>query len=219
MTRPIRVMLAEPSRIVREAVASALEGDAAFEVVGETQGGEGTARLVEALTPAVMVLGLSVPQHDAVDTVRRLSTACPDVAVLVLSSVCTRDLVEALFDAGARGLLSTRSSLDGLLDALLEVAAGREYLDPSIGEDKGTERSGWIQTTWVSNRTDLTAREREVVKLLAEGCSTSDVARTLEISTKTVDAHRQNIYLKLGVSSLAEVTKYALREGLTTLEI
>jgi DNA-binding NarL/FixJ family response regulator len=186
-----------------------------MEVVGEAEDGRTAVSLARELRADVVIMDLTMPGLNGVDATRQLAASRPGLRVLALSMHSDKRFVQQMLRAGATGYLLKDCAYEELAQAVRTVASGRVYLSPSVAGlvvDECIER-------WGGSRADvLTPREREVVQLLAEGMPTKVVAAELGLSAKTVESHRKSIMMKLGIGSLAELTKYAVREGITSLD-
>jgi len=217
----IKVVLADDHRILREGLRTLLEKERDIKVVGEAGNGRSTVKLVRELSPDVVIMDITMPDLNGIEATRQLVEAAPGTRVLALSIHAHRRYVEDMLRAGAIGYLSKDCALGELVGAIHAVAAGKAYLSPAVAStlvEDYARRKGSPRDPKLSPLSTLSARQREVLQLLAEGKSTRQIASALFISTKTVDRHRQQMMAKLGVHSIAELTKYAIHEGLTSLE-
>ncbi|MBW2455660.1 MAG: response regulator transcription factor [Deltaproteobacteria bacterium] len=212
----IRIMLVDDHQVVREGFRGLLQRQPDMEVVGEAGDGRTGVRLAEELKPNVVVMDVAMQGLNGVEATRQVIKQVPDVKVLALSMHPGKRVVGEMLQAGALGYLTKSCALEELVHAVRTVAAGGTYLSSSVEQpdELGGIRPGGAAT----GKADLSQREREVLQLVAEGMSTKEVAATLHVSTKTIETHRSNIMRKLGIHSIAELTKYAVREGLTPLE-
>ncbi|MCC8109862.1 MAG: response regulator transcription factor [Planctomycetes bacterium] len=213
---PIRIVLADDHRMFREGLAGLLRAEEEFDLVAEAGNGREALRLAEELKPDVLVLDVTMPELNGVDTARAVREAVPDTAILALSMHAEGRFVTEMFQAGAEGYVLKMSDFDELADAVRTVAAGGRFVSPRVGGDVVSllvENSGAA----VGTPGGLSSREREILHLLAEGKSAKESASILHVSVKTVDSHRRQIMAKLGLNSVAELTKYAIRSGLTSL--
>lgn len=214
----IRVLVADDHKILREGLRSLLESQDDMEVVAEAEDGRTAVGLARELKPDVVVMDVAMPDLNGIEATRQIVADSPNVAVIGLSMHSDRRFVAGMLSAGAYGYLLKDCTFDELVEAIRSVVAGRRYLSPAV--------TGVVVDDYVRRLTKeesvpcsvLTAREREVLQLLAEGKSTKEMASQLHVSVKTIETHRQKIMEKLGLHSVAELTKYAIREGLVSLE-
>ena len=206
----IRLAVAEDQRMVRELLTALLAREPDFQVVGEAASGREAIELAGRMAPDVLVLDIGLPDLDGVEVARALRKSAPAVKLLTLSMHAERHFVRRMLNAGADGYVVKSSALQELVQAIRAVAQGKAYLSPDITREALPERDE-------EEGGSLAARERQVLALLAEGKRSSDIGRALAISTATVEAHRRNIMRKLGLHTIAELTKYAIRKGLTSL--
>jgi DNA-binding NarL/FixJ family response regulator len=215
----IRIIIADDHQIVRQGLRVLIEKEPDMEVVGEAEDGQATVSLAKELHPHIVLMDIKMPDLNGIEATRQILTDMPDVKIIALSMYPDQRFVMNMLKSGARGYLLKDSAFEELAQAIRLVMANKTYLCPLVTEvvvkDIVTLNPSSHQTALVV----LTSREREVLRLLAEGKRTSQIAQLLDISVKTVDTHRQQIIHKLGIRSLAELTKYAIREGLTSLEL
>ncbi|MBI3716468.1 MAG: response regulator transcription factor [Betaproteobacteria bacterium] len=214
----IRIVLADDHKIVRAGLAALLQREPDFELVGEAEDGMSAVRLARQLRPNVLVTDLAMPGMNGIEAIRRIAAESPEVRGICLSVHNDNRMVLAVLDAGAMGYVMKDCSLDELVQAIRKVMSNQVYLSPElvgIVVEKYRSRNQVVATDAFSL---LTARERELVQLFSEGFSTQNIADRLSVSTKTVATHRQHILQKLGIGGIAELTRYALREGLSTLD-
>lgn len=213
----MKVFIADDHTILREGLRSILEGEADIEIVGEADNGRTAVKQAKELLPDVVVMDLAMPDMFGIEAIRQIMEDTSRVRIVVLSMHSERRLVVEAINAGATGYLLKDCAAHELVGALRTVAANEMYLSPRI--------TSLIVKSYVHNSFEssavgtspLSRREQEVLQLIAEGKSTKDIAYTLEVSLKTVEAHRQNIMKKLNTRSVAQLIKYAIREGLTNL--
>jgi DNA-binding NarL/FixJ family response regulator len=213
----IRVVIADDHKIVREGLRSLIDKQPGMEVVAEAENGRTTVQKVEEVSPDVVVMDISMQDLNGVDATRQIVSRFPSVKVIALSIHSDKQFVAGMLSAGASGYLLKEGDFRELTDAIRMVVSNQVYLSPRIA---GIVTEGYVRhlsETDSSAHSILTAREREVLQLLTEGLSAKNIASHLQLSVKTVEGHRQKIMGKLKVNNVAELTKYAIREGLTTL--
>jgi DNA-binding NarL/FixJ family response regulator len=188
-----------------------------MEVIAEADNGRATVRLARELLPDLVIMDIGMPDLNGIDATRQITAELPKVKVIALSMHSDRRFVVQMFKAGASGYLLKDCAFEELTRAVCAVQKNQTYLSPAVAgpvmEDYIHQLSGGE-----SGFSVLSPREREVLQLLAEGKSTKEVAAVLCVSVKTVETHRQQIMSKLNLQSIAELIKYAIREGLTTLD-
>lgn len=207
----IRVAIAEDQRIVREMLGALLEREADLSLVGAVGTGAEALALVAEQHPDVLVLDIGLPDTDGAEVARSVKDRVPTCRVLTLSIHDSRFFVQQMLSAGADGYVVKSAALPELVLAIRVVASGRVYLSPDIA------RQALAAAVIDEADAKLGSRERQVLALLAGGKRSSHIARDLHISVATVEAHRRNIMRKLDLHSVAELTKYAIRHGLTSL--
>jgi DNA-binding NarL/FixJ family response regulator len=214
----VRVLLVDDHRLLREGLRRILEATSGIEVVGEAEDGRGALAAVAEARPDVVVMDVGMAGMNGIDATQRLVKEHPGLRVVALSMHADKRYVRNMIRAGAAAYVLKESASEDLLRAVRAAARGEHYLSPQV--------TGCLLETWGSDAPTglasayelLGAREREVLKLLAEGLTSKEIAARLALSTKTVETHRRNITQKVGLHSVAELTKYAVREGLTELE-
>ncbi|MFN2371804.1 MAG: response regulator [Candidatus Krumholzibacteriia bacterium] len=214
----VRVLLADDHRIFRDGLRSLLAAHEAMEVVGEADNGLDALARCRELAPDVVVLDISMPGLNGIEVCRHLRQELPATGVIVLSMHSDRRFVQEALRAGARGYVLKDAGFSELAAGVLAVAAGRLHLGAGIGDQV---LQGYLQQAGADDAgafSVLSAREREVLQLLAEGLSTKEIAGRLTLSAKTVESHRKAIMDKLEIRSVAELTRYAIREGLSPLD-
>ena len=211
MPRKIRILVADDHAMVRKGFGLILAQQTDMEVVGETGLGKEAVRLARELQPTLVVMDIGMPDLNGVEATRQIGEMAPDVPVLILSMYKDAVYVRESLRAGARGYLLKDSVDEDLLRAVRAVANGDGFLSPEIS---GALLVDYQQTSDPFDT--LTARERQVLQLLAEGRIAKEIATELDISIYTVDAHRGRIMKKLALRSLGELVKFAMRKGLVT---
>lgn len=211
-----RIVIADDHQLMREGLKGLLDSEPDLEVIGEAESGRAALALAADLSPDVVIMDVAMPDLNGVEATRKLTGAFPRVRVVALSMHSDKRFVAGMLKAGASGYLLKDCAFAELVQAVRTVAAGKVYLSPAIAGPVAEE----FAVRFVPDRpaSPLTAREREVLQLIAEGQATKQVAARLGLSVKTVETQRRQIMGKLGLHSVAELTKYAIREGLTSLE-
>jgi two-component system NarL family response regulator len=213
----IRVLLADDHQLTRVGLRSMLEKDPDFAVVGEAGNGREALRQALQLRPDVVLMDVAMPELNGIEATRQILAAQPGVRVIALSSYTDRRYVSAILRSGARGYLLKSNAYDELRRGVHAVASGKTYLCPEVaGEVVESLRDAPGDGS--SAYALLAPREREVLQLIAEGLSSTEIGLRLSVSTSTIETHRRNLMRKLNVHTIAELTKYAIREGLTTLD-
>lgn len=214
----VRVLLVDDHKMMREGLCSLLSAVPDIEVVGEAADGRTALDLVRTLSPDVVVMDIGMSELNGIEATRRIRTEYERVKVVALSTHTDKRYVHHMLEAGACGFVLKISAHEELVRAVRAASLGRTYLSPEIAGSV-VERSTHTRAgSDVSAYSSLGSREREVLQLVAEGKTSAETAKEMHISVKTVETHRRNIVLKLGLHGTAELTKYAIREGLTSLE-
>jgi DNA-binding NarL/FixJ family response regulator len=212
----LSVLLVDDHPIFREGVRSLLGSQPGVEVVAEADDGAGAVEAARTQKPDIVVIDVSMPGMNGLDATLRITAEAPDAKVLCLSMHSDRRFVDAALRSGARGYLLKECAIEELVSAIHAVAAGQIYVSPRLAD---TVLAGYRVNGSERSALDLlTPREREVLQLLAEGHSAKDIAARLYVSVKTIGTHREHLMQKLDTSSLAGLTKFAIREGLTSAE-
>jgi DNA-binding NarL/FixJ family response regulator len=213
-----RVLIVDDHRIMREGLRALLGKQGAYLVVGEAEDGRKAVELAARLRPDVVIMDLTMPGLNGIEATRQIVAANPGMKVIALSIHSDRRFVRQVFEAGATGYLLKEGAFEELARAIHTVADGRAFVSPGIAGvliDDLVRRMAGKETP--AGVRALSGREKEVLQLLAEGKSTKEIAAILQVGGKTVETHRRQIMLKLQLDSIAELTKYAIREGLTSL--
>jgi two-component system, NarL family, response regulator NreC len=212
-----RVLLADDHNMIRQGLRALIENEAGMSVIAEAEDGLEAIELAAELAPKIVVMDVGMPKMNGIEATRRIVEADPDIKVLALSMHSDKRFVKEMFAAGASGYLLKDSAFQELALAIRTLADDRTYLSPGVTDAVIKDFVARRPEAETSVFSLLTGRQREVLQLTAEGMSTRDIAAELNVSVKTVETHRQNIMAKLEVHSIAELTKYAVREGLTSI--
>jgi len=208
----VTVLLVDDHEIVRSGLRALLDRQEGVSVVGEASSGRKAVEQVKELSPDVVVMDLSMPELNGIDATRQVISLKPDVKVIGLSAHNDDRMNVEMLRAGASGFVFKVAAFDELVLAIRSVVQGKVYFSPRIIA-KASEQTDESNGAYGA----LSQREREVLQLLAEGKATKEVAAALHVSVKTVETHRRNLMEKLQMDSVAELTKYAIREGLTSV--
>lgn len=217
MKKQYRIVIAEDHTILREGLRSLLCSDPEFDVVGEAEDGRDAIRCVEALSPDLVLMDLSMPRMNGLDAIKEIKKQNPEIKIIVLTVHKTEEYILATLQAGADGYLLKDATHSELVMAIKNVLAGKRYLSPGISEkviEGYLEGRRTLKTK--SSWDTLTQREREILKLIAEGYKNKEVADYLYISLKTVEKHRSNLMRKLDLHNVAALTAFAAEKGLIT---
>ena len=214
----VEIVLADDHKLMREGLSSLLVKQDGIRIVGQANNGREAVQLAERLNPSVVVMDVSMPDLNGIDATRQITSRNPRTKVIALSMHSDRQFVAEMFRAGASGYLLKDSAFEELASAIRIVTRDQTYIAPKISgfsiEDY-SETSGNNEPLMTPR---LTEREREVLQMMAEGKGTKEIAAELFLSAKTVETHRQHLMDKLDMYTVAELTKFAIREGLTTLD-
>jgi DNA-binding NarL/FixJ family response regulator len=215
--KPVRIVLADDHPLIREAIGHLVNATPEFELVGEAANGKECLARVQELRPDILVLDIAMPEMNGEQVTRELRRRCPEVKIIALSGYTDRQFVRAMTKAGAQGYVVKSASGRELIHALRAVASGKNYLSPEV--------TGAVMTLWEDGAPNagssppdtLGRREKEVLKLIAEGHRSATIAIQMGIAVATVEAHRRNILRKLQLHSAADLTRYAVRHGMITV--
>ena len=216
----ITVFLADDHAVVRDGLRLILERHSDIRVIGEAGDGISAFRSAQALSPDVIVMDISMPGMTGIEAVREILAFNPDTRIVILSMHAGKEYVTQAFQAGASGFLVKEAAGNQVVEAVRAVAAGKKYMSAGVtdvmieaycrGEDSAPQPPDGMEL--------LSHREREILKLVAEGKSSSEIGGLLCISPKTVDTYRSRLMQKLGISDIAGLVKFAIRKGLVPLE-
>ena len=212
-----RIVIAEDHRILREGLRALISSEPSLDVVGEAEDGRDAIHCVETLTPDLVLMDLSMPRMDGLDAIKEIKKRHPETKVLALTVHKTEEYILAALRAGADGYVLKDATQDELLMAMRSVLGGKSYLSPGASEKviEGYLESRKTLKTSTSWDT-LTPREREILKLIAEGYKNRDIADYLFVSVKTVEKHRANLMKKLDLHTTSSLTAFAMEKGLIT---
>ena len=214
----LTVLIADDHAIFREGLRGLLEREPGMTVVGEATNGVEAVQKARELHPGVIVMDISMPDMNGIEATRKIVAEHDDIRVLALSMESDRRFIVEVLEAGATGYILKDAFFEELANAIRTVANGETYLGPRITELIIKDYIQRIPDGLPLTHESLTHRERMLLQLIADGKNTKEIAGEFGISIKTVEVHRQNIMKKLDLYSIAELTKYAVREGLTSIQ-
>ena len=215
---PLKVLLADDHQICNEGLRVLLERDGKFDVVGMVNSGREVERMVRRLEPDLVIIDIAMPGLNGMEATRKLHQLHPKVPVVALTMHDDRRYIAAMMRAGARAYVLKENAVEELVLAIKTVTAGEIYLSRALWDKYSDQLPALLSGGEHSLPEILTGREREVLQLLAEGKKTTQVGELLHVSAKTVETHRSNIMKKLELNTLADLTRYAIREGLISID-
>ena len=214
----IKIILADDHAVLRHGLSKSFQNEKDMEVIAQAKDGRSTVELARELVPDIVIMDIGMPDLNGIEATRQIKQVCPGVKVIGLSMHSSKNFVIEMFRAGASGYLLKDCEYDELVNAIRIVINNKTYISPAISDvvvESSMLKAGEAKD---SAFTVLSKREREVLQLLTEGKTTKQIAKRLHISSKTVEVHRLNIMGKLKMDSIAQLTKYAIQQGLTLPE-
>jgi len=212
------IVLADDHQLVRQGLRALLEGESDLRVIGEAGNGLEAVRLVERLNPNVLILDLMMPGINGLEVTRQIKKNSFQTGIVILSMYADEAYVLEALGNGASAYVLKDSNASDLVHAVREVAAGRRYLSPPLSDRAIEVYQETAKATVIDKYETLTTREREVLHLSAEGCTSSEIASRLGISARTAETHRTHLMSKLGLHTQVELIRYALRRGIIQLD-
>jgi two-component system response regulator NreC len=213
----LKVLLADDHKIMRSSLRVLLDKEPSIEVVGEAENGRQTVQMAEKLSPDVVIMDICMPDLNGIEAAHQITTRTPKIKVLALSMYSDRRFVLSMLKAGALGYLMKDCAFEELIQAIQNVSKNRVYLSRGLTDYIIKDYISRLQKDELSAFSILTAREREVLQLIAEGKTAKEIAFQLNISVKTVETHRHEVMNRLNIHTVAGLTRYAISEGLTSL--
>jgi DNA-binding NarL/FixJ family response regulator len=213
---PIRVVLADDHALVRAGIRALLERIRGVEVLAEAGDGQEALRLIKELHPDIILLDIAMPVLNGLDVLREATANFPELRVIILTVHETEEYAMYALRCGAAGFVPKSAASAELEVALKTVARGERYLSPEISKHAVTEQ--YLGADLRPQSMELTPRQQEVLKMIAKGHSTKDIARTLEISAKTVETHRAQLMERLQIFDVAGLVRFAIRTGLIKID-
>jgi two-component system, NarL family, response regulator NreC len=209
----IRVLIVDDHATMREGLRLLIDSQADMEVIGEAGEGREAVRLAQELRPDVVLMDVSMPGWNGLQATQKLKELCSDVQVLTLTRHSDEGFLRQLLSAGARGYALKLSSGEDLMRAVRTVAAGGQYLDPAVAGKIMDSYARTVNKPGPAPRADLSEREEEVIRLIACGYSNKEIAARMDLSVKTVEAHKANAMHKLGMTGRIDIVRYAILRG------
>lgn len=213
----LKIIVADDHQIIREGICNMLGCMTDMEVVGEASNGRAAFRLARKRQPDIIIMDISMPELNGIEATRQIKAELPDIKIIALSMYADKRFVLGMLKAGVSGYLLKDCAFSELTDAISVVRKGETYLSSRIADTVRKTLLDQLHDKSSGPSDELTDRERQVLQLIAEGVKTRDIAEQLHISSKTVETYRRHIMEKLDLHSVAELTKFAVREGLTQL--
>ena len=213
MTEKLQILIVEDHLTVREGVKLLINAQTDMQVVGEAGDGEIAIAQADKLKPDVIVMDISMPNVNGLKATKRLRRLDPELKILTLTRHTDDGYLQQLIAAGANGYVLKQSAPTELISAIRAVASGQAYLDPSLTRKVMGGYVNRFESLRGENKGELTDRENEVIKLIAFGYSNKEIATRLDLSVKTIEAHKANTMRKLGISSRIDIVKYAILQG------
>ncbi|KPA15784.1 LuxR family transcriptional regulator [Candidatus Magnetomorum sp. HK-1] len=214
----IKILLADDHKITRDGLCVLINGQSNMKVVGEAENGRSAVEMAFQLTPNVIVMDINMPELNGIDATHKIIKELPDTKIIILSMYSDKRYIIGALKAGVAGYLLKNCAFDELLNAINTVIKNKRYMSAEIAD---LVMEGYAHSL-VSNEpagiSILTTREREVLQLIAEGVKTNEIASKLFVSVKTISTHRRQIMEKLNTDNIADLIKFALKEGLISLE-
>lgn len=213
MSKKLKVLIAEDHKTVREGIKLLVNGQTDMEVVGEAGDGEAAIKLYEELDPDIIVMDISMPVLNGLKATKRLRSKFPKCKILTLTRHTDDGYLRQLIAAGASGYVLKQSAPSELINAIRSIGSGNSFLDPSLTQKVLGGYASKAESLRGENHGDLSSRESEVLKLIAFGYSNKEIATRLDLSVKTIEAHKANAMRKLGIASRIDIVKYAILQN------
>jgi DNA-binding NarL/FixJ family response regulator len=210
-----RILIVDDHQVLRDGLRVSLNQESGMEVIGEAGDGESAIRLTRELKPDVIIMDVGMAGMSGIDATHRIHADCPDIKIIALSMYPKTAFITEMLKAGASGYILKENAFSSVVEGIQRVVTGKRYL---CARSAGLLAEDYAQGQNKSGPSALTDKEREVLKFLAEGKPSKEIALLMDLSTKSIDHYRRQIMAKLKVGSIAELVKIAIREGLTSLD-
>lgn len=214
----VRILIADDHQVVRDGLSALLDDPPRYSVIGTACNGREAAVLARKLNPDVVIIDIAMPELNGVDATKRMLAEMPDLRIIALSMHSDKRYISGMLQAGALAYVRKESAFEEITAAVDAVSQGNVYLGEGVAGVVVNDYRQMMAKRSPEDNDPLSAREREVLQLLAEGRKTADIAARLHVSSKTVETHRRQIMLKLELDSVAALTKYAIRHGFIALD-
>jgi len=214
---PVRIIIADDHRLFREGLVNLLSDSKDIEIIAEADNGKDAIEKAKALNPDIIVMDIGMPILNGVEATGRLLKELPEIKVIALSMHSEKQFIKGMLEAGAAGYLFKNCAYDELIDAIHTVNAGKKYLSDKITEIMIQDYLGKEESIPESD-SELTERESEILKLIAEGVPTSEISELLFVSVKTIGTHKQHLLEKLNLKTSTDLVKYAIKKGIISLD-
>lgn len=213
--KEIKIILVDDHKLLRDGLRNIIEQKPNMQIIGEASDGREAIKICSKLLPNVVVMDVAMPGLNGIEAATQIQKINPEIKIIGVSMHSSKQFIQGMFNAGAFGYLLKDGDADELIIAICTVMQNKKYLSKDINQEFLTQ----IKKGEVIEKVQLSAREKEVLQLIAEGNSSKDIGETLFLSSKTIDVHRNNIMKKIDLHSISELTKYAIQEGLTSLDL
>lgn len=211
----IKIILVDDHKLLRDGLRNIIEQKSNMNIIGEASDGREAIKICSKLLPNVVVMDVAMPGLNGIEAASKIHKISPEIKIIGLSMHSTKQFIQGMFKAGAFGYLLKDGDADELITAITTVMENKKYLSKDINQEFLT----LLKNGQVLEKEKLSAREKEVLQLIAEGKSSKEIGEILFLSPKTVDVHRNNIMKKIELHTIPELTKYAIKKGLTSLDL
>jgi|ERR1041385_2440170 DNA-binding NarL/FixJ family response regulator len=211
--KKLRVFVADDHAVLRDGLKALVNAQPDMEIVGEADNGQATRERVRELTPDILLMDISMPELNGVAAAELIKQECPSIKIIVLTAYKDRGYLHRFLKVGVSGYVLKISAADELIEAIRLVAKGGTYLDPEMADRSADEYMESRRLKGEMRRKELTRREEDVLRLIAQGHSNKEIAQQLNIAVKTVESHKANLMQKLELRTRTEIVRYALRQG------